>query len=328
MRRGDCRRDVFILLATECLQMTSAILAGLAPVFLVMALGYVAGWTKDFDNHNIDSLNALVMDFALPAALLTAMAQAPREAMIAQSRLALVFLIATLVVFALTYLLEIRLFRSDPRESALIALTASGPNVGSAGLPIVAALFDKSASISVAIAVAVAAIVLTPLSLLLLESAGGGGRSPLAIVKDALAKPIVIAPVLGCLISFAALPVPPLLDSTLTLVGQGASGTALFLTGLVLSAQKVRLTPNVGLAAGIKNILQPSLTALLAIPLLDSVEMRLAVMLTAVPSGAFGVLFAIRYNVASSQIGTMLIASTLASTVTLTAAMLLSGGWS
>src|SRR6185437_16164278 len=54
-------------------------------------------------------------------------------------------------------------FGSDRRESALIALTASGPNVGSAGLPIVAALFSKSASISVAVAVAVAAIVVTPL---------------------------------------------------------------------------------------------------------------------------------------------------------------------
>jgi len=43
------------------------ILASLAPVFLVMALGYVAGRTKAFDNHNISSLNALVMDFALPA---------------------------------------------------------------------------------------------------------------------------------------------------------------------------------------------------------------------------------------------------------------------
>lgn len=49
---------------------TATILASLAPVFLVMAMGYAAGRTKEFDNHNIGSLNALVMDFALPAALL------------------------------------------------------------------------------------------------------------------------------------------------------------------------------------------------------------------------------------------------------------------
>src|SRR5271154_345228 len=170
--------------------MIETILASLAPVFLVMALGFAAGRTKAFDNHNIGSLNALVMDFALPAALFTAMAQASREAMMAQEQLALVLLVAMLVAYGVTYCVERAWFGGERRESALIALTASGPNVGSAGLPIVAALFSKSASISVAVAVAVAAIVLTPLSLLLLESADGKGRSATAIIKDALIKPI------------------------------------------------------------------------------------------------------------------------------------------
>jgi malonate transporter len=78
------------------------------------------------------------------------------------------------------------------------------------------------------------------------------------------------------------------------------------------------------LTAAFKNVLQPLLTALIALPLLDGAEARIAVMLMAVPSGAFGVLFAIRYKVPSAQIGTMLIASTVASAVTLTGAVLLS----
>jgi len=70
--------------------MIETILASLVPVFFVMILGFAAGLTKDIDNRNIGSLNALVMDFALPAALFTAMAQTPREAMIGQANLALV----------------------------------------------------------------------------------------------------------------------------------------------------------------------------------------------------------------------------------------------
>jgi malonate transporter and related proteins len=303
------------------------ILASLAPVFLVMALGYVAGRTKAFDNHNISSLNALVMDFALPAALFTSMAQASREAMMAQVQLALVLLGAMVAAYGVTYFVERTWFRSDRRESALAALTASGPNVGSAGLPIVAALYSESVSISVDVAVAVAAIVMTPLSLLLLES-DGKGANVLMVLRKALLQPIVIAPALGLLCSLAGFAPPPLVESTLILVGQGASGTALFLTGLVLSAQPLKLSANVGWTVTMKNVLQPMLAALLALPLLDGTETRVAVMLTAVPSGAFGVLFAIRYGVASAQIGTMLIASTLLSTVTLTAAILLSSGWS
>ena len=58
--------------------------------------------------------------------------------------------------------------------------------------------------------------------------------------------------------------------------------------------------------------------------LLQGAEARVAVVLMAVPSGAFGVLFAIRYGVQSAQIGTTLIVSTVASALTLAASIVLS----
>jgi malonate transporter len=304
--------------------MINSILASLVPVFLVMILGFVAGLTKDVDNRNIGSLNAMVMDFALPAALFTAMAQTPREAMAGQARLALVLLLAMVVIYGLTFAIEMRSFRMGQRTSALLALTTSGPNVGSAGLPVIATLFSRSASVSVAIAVAVAAVVVTPLSLMLVEAASGRARSTAAILRGALLQPIVIAPVCGLLVSLGGVSLPPLIDSALTLVGQGAAGASLFLTGLVLSAQSFRLNVNVALGVAMKNVLQPALAGALAMLFLDNDAARVAVILTAVPSGAFGVLLAIRYGVPSGQIGTTLIASTVTSIVTLGAAIVLS----
>jgi malonate transporter len=98
----------------------------------------------------------------------------------------------------------------------------------------------------------------------------------------------------------------------------------LFLTGLVLSAQPVRLSGNVGFGVAMKNLIQPALAGLLAFWLLAGAEARIAVVLAAVPSGAFGVLFAVRSGVPSDLIGTTLIVSTVASAVTLAAAILLS----
>ena len=48
------------------------VLNAIIPVFFVMALGYLAGWTHDIDNHHVAELNALVMDFAVPASLFVA----------------------------------------------------------------------------------------------------------------------------------------------------------------------------------------------------------------------------------------------------------------
>ena len=39
------------------------------PIFVLMALEYLAGWTRDIDNNHLAKLNALVMDFALPLSL-------------------------------------------------------------------------------------------------------------------------------------------------------------------------------------------------------------------------------------------------------------------
>lgn len=49
--------------------MPETVLLALAPIFFVLALGYAAGRLGVFDNGLVDSLNTLVMDFALPASV-------------------------------------------------------------------------------------------------------------------------------------------------------------------------------------------------------------------------------------------------------------------
>jgi malonate transporter len=53
---------------------TAVLLDALAPIFAVLGLGYLAGWIREIDNHHVKELNALVTDFALPAALFVATA--------------------------------------------------------------------------------------------------------------------------------------------------------------------------------------------------------------------------------------------------------------
>jgi len=57
--------------------MTYVILYALAPIFLIMLLGYFAGKSKMVNNKDVSLLNIFVMDFALPAALFAATVQTP-----------------------------------------------------------------------------------------------------------------------------------------------------------------------------------------------------------------------------------------------------------
>ena len=58
--------------------MPQVIFTVLAPIFFVMALGYIAGRMRTIDNHHVGEINALVMDFALPASLFASTGSAPR----------------------------------------------------------------------------------------------------------------------------------------------------------------------------------------------------------------------------------------------------------
>ena len=77
--------------------MTYVIIHALAPIFVIMLLGFWAGKAKMVDNKNVSLLNIFVMDFALPAALFSATVQTPWAGIVAQSPLIVVL---TLAMFA------------------------------------------------------------------------------------------------------------------------------------------------------------------------------------------------------------------------------------
>jgi malonate transporter len=105
-------------------------------------------------------------------------------------------------------------------------------------------------------------------------------------------------------------------------MGQVAGGAGLFLTGLILSAQKLGLGANAGIQTLLSNVAHPLLAAglawLFAVSPLTAHE---AIVLSALPVGFFGVLFGLRFNVSSEVVGTTLIASTVLSAATLAAAI-------
>ena len=83
--------------------MIHLLLDALVPIFALMALGYFAGWVRDVDNHHVAELNALVMDFALPASLFVATASTSGAVLSEQWPLLVAFTASMLVLYALSY---------------------------------------------------------------------------------------------------------------------------------------------------------------------------------------------------------------------------------
>jgi malonate transporter len=315
------------------LDLPDIILSSVVPLFFVMALGYLAGWIRDIDNRHVAGLNALVMDFALPASLFVAMVQTPRELLLGQGTLMVVLAASMLAIYGVHYFLQTSLFKLDSRQAAVVSLTTGLPNFASAGLPLIRSVFGAESTVSVGISIAVGSIVMSPLTLVILEASdkSAGDRPALrriiGAIGKSIVKPVVIAPVIGMALTLCDVEVPRLLDTSLTLIGVGAGGVALFLTGLILSSQPFKLNRNVASGTLLKNVVHPLLAAaLVAVLSVSPLVGREAIILCAVPSGFFGILFGLRYGVMSQDAGSILIASTVLSAATLPAVILLTAG--
>ncbi|HHI3759710.1 AEC family transporter [Klebsiella quasipneumoniae] len=119
--------------------MTYVIIHALAPIFVIMLLGFWAGKAGMVDNKNVSLLNIFVMDFALPATLFSATVQTPWAGIVAQSPLVLVLTGAMWITYAGIYFLATSVFKRTPQDAAVLTLTVALPNYAALGLAATAA---------------------------------------------------------------------------------------------------------------------------------------------------------------------------------------------
>jgi len=313
--------------------MGTTILNSLAPVFFVLLLGYGAGLLKMVDNKNVHSINVMLMNFALPCALFLAIARTSTKVLQQQYRLVIALAISMILVYWLTWILQRRMFHLAPGEAAVQSLTVAFSNNVAVGLPLLLSMYGPEGTVAVAAGIAVGAIVISPVTLVILET--GTEKAKLMPARTRLLyailqsckKPIVWAPLAGMVFSLLGIPIPGVAGQMLNLIGQTTAGVALFLTGLILSAQPFRLEANAITGVVLKNIVQFGImfgvVLLLAVP---SPAARQGILLAAVPAGFFGTVFGAKYDVASVEASSTLIASTLFSIVTLSLAIYLTAG--
>jgi len=308
--------------------MTTIIAYALVPVFFVMILGYFAGKKGIVDNKNISSLNHTLMMFALPAALFTAIAKTSHKVVVDNASSMLVLAIALLIIYIFIIMLQYKFFKLNMADGAVQSLTVAFPNFASIGLPLLVSVFGPSGALPVAIAIAVGSVTISPLTLTFLElskqgtSSSSGFSKFVSALRKSVTRPIFIAPVVAVILALCDIHMPDLVNNMLSVIGAATAGLGLFLTGLILSAQPIRINGNVVLGVLLKNIIQP-LIAYLIVRWLN-VPQPLAgqvVLLIAIPAGFFGLVFGANYGARPAVSGSTLVASSLFSIISLAVAI-------
>jgi malonate transporter and related proteins len=287
--------------------MTKVLADALVPIFAGLLLGYFAGLWRRMDNQNVRTLITFVMSFAIPCSLFLAIASTPRAALREQAAAGLALAIVYAVLYAVSFVWTRFRENLNASDSSVVALTLGFPNSAAVGLPLLASVFGSRATVTVATSLAIGSITVSPITLAILErsrrgSAGvsgtglSGKSSALRQITLSLIhsckRPIVWAPLLGLAFSCADLTLPSFIHRSLAVMGSAADGSALVLTGLVVSAQKFEIRGNTLITVLLKNALQPAIALGICMLIHLNIEQtRYVTLISAMPCGFFGVVF-------------------------------------
>ena len=293
------------------------------PFFALVLLGFLATHRGFLPVVAIPGLNAFVLYFALPCMLYRFGAQTPL-AQLLDARLAAVYLLASLVIVALTVALT-RRGRVGWNDAAFGALVAAFPNSGFMGVPLLVALLGAQAAGPVIVTLVLDLVVVSSLCIALsrLESAGlqGAEVAALKALRGVASNPMPWSILLGALASGTGWELPHPVMQTINLLADAASPVALFTIGAVLarsqigSAQAVAVRDYASVVA-IKLLLHPLLVGLLgwaavwAGLALAPFSLTVAILVAALPSASNVSLLAERFGADNGRIARIILWTT------------------
>ena len=301
-----------------------SVLNAALPIFGLILIGYLCARFEILGRAATDSLNRFAVFLALPALLFQAMTRITLE-QLGQAGFALAFAGGVAATFATAFMLGRRSGRRIA-DASILGLDASYANVGFMGIPLCLLVFGEAGIPPAIIATLFTACLLFAFAIVMIEldlqRAGSLWRTVRKVLVSLVRNPLLVAPAAGLAVGMTGLALPAPVERFATLLGSAASPCALVCIGLFL-AQERGVTGNatmLGLLVGMKLVLQPAVTALLAFQLLSMPPdwARAAVLLSALPIGSGPFTLAHLYRLEVGVTSGAILASHLGSVVTVT----------
>jgi predicted permease len=271
------------------------------------------------DNLHVRNLIVLVMNFAIPCALFSTIMKSSRAVLREHVPAALMIVLAFSALYLISYFWARRRLGMSVSDASVLALTVGFPNSAAIALPLLGGVYGPESIVTAALSIVIGSITISPFTLALLEAdkqSGGNGISIARILRNfprALIRPVVWAPLLALVGVFFDIHLPSFLTGTLTTLGNAATGSALILTGLVVSSQTFRFNGGVATTTLLKLVGQPLLALCIMLLLrMDHNDLRNITVISAIPDGFFGLVFGKGFDhtpetASSGLIGTYLV---------------------
>ncbi|NML15705.1 AEC family transporter [Azohydromonas caseinilytica] len=209
------------------------ILSITVPIYLLIALGFLAGRRGWFDKAEMRVLGRFVIQLALPALMFQALSSR-RVGEILNGSFLLAYALGSLAVMLAAFTWARRVKRRDITFSAYFGLGMSASNSGFVGYPIVVQFLGPVAAVAMALTMLVENLLMIPVALAL---ADGGNSSKVwhatlaRTLRRLAGNPLILSISAGLAMSVLGLQLPAPVARAVQLLANASAPVALFVIG-------------------------------------------------------------------------------------------------
>ena len=291
-----------------------------APLFALVLAGYLLAASGRWPKAISDALSKFVFAVAVPALLFSLMSDFSRLPPV-DARLLIAYFGGCLIVFALGRAVGLWLFGLNGVQQSVFALGGIFANNVLLGVPIAKATLGEAAMPSVALVIVFNSLTLWTLATVSVEWARHGELSLRGFgltLRSVLTNPVVASVLIGAAFGMTGLPLPGLIGTPLSLLGQSAVPLSLIVLGMGLAEYGIRSGWREATAiTAIKLVAQPlvvwALAQLLGLP---PVETQAVVLLAALAVGINVYLMAREFGALQGPVATSMVMTTALSALT------------
>ena len=300
------------------------ILLIVAPVFALVATGYLAVHFGGIPRTGIPGILAFVNNFAVPILLFRAMLDID-FATVFNGKMIAGYYLSALFTLAAAIFIARAVFKNRPGEAVASAFGAYFSNTVLLGLPIVQRAYGAEALPIMYSIIGFHSPTLMTVSLIVMEisrrDGASAGKVALAAVRRILTHPLLIGIALGLIGNLLNITLIEPADAFTRMMSQAVLPAALFGLGGALHDYRIRdnwvLSGTMSL---IKLMAMPALVyvAVVLVLKVDPIFARIAVITSAMPSGINAYVFATSYNRSVEVAASSVLITTAASVLTVT----------
>ena len=299
-----------------------------APVFLVIAAGYLAVRSGITGTEAIDQLMKFAIQFAIPCLLFRATSTIDLGAAFGW-RMMLAYYLAAIACFAGAFFVVRYFFKRRPGEAVGVAFAALFSNLVMLGLPISERAWGVDNMAPSYALVAVNAPICYLIGITAMEYLRADGRGAVEtsriVLRAMFRNSMMIGIGLGFIVNLSGIALPGALLAAIELLARAALPVALFALGGVLTRYTLaKSVGEAGLIVVLSLIVQPAITLLLSWQLeLPQATTRSIVLMSAVAPGLNAYLFASMYNRGTEAAASAVLLSTILASFTVSTWLIL-----